>query len=235
MATLKILVVEDEDTILSVLKYNLEKEGYQVLTAKDGLLGLETARREKPELVILDWMLPKMDGLEVCRVLRKEMPVPILMLTAKTDEIDKVLGLEIGADDYMTKPFSVRELLARVHAMFRRAELSQPAVNPNGSTPPELLKFGDLEINVSRHVVSAQGRNQELTPKEYDLLLYLVRNRGQVFNRESLLSKVWGYDYAGDTRTIDVHIRWLREKIEKNPESPVHLLTIRGVGYKFEE
>jgi DNA-binding response OmpR family regulator len=235
LSTLKILIVEDEDTILSVLKYNLEKEGYQILTARDGLLGLETARREKPDLVILDWMLPKMDGLEVCRVLRKEMNVPILMLTAKTEEIDKILGLEMGADDYMTKPFSLRELVARVHAMFRRAEMAQQTTDPDLNTPSELIKVGHLEIDISRHHVKSDGRDLDLTPKEFDLLVYLVRNHGQVFNREALLSRVWGYDFAGDTRTVDVHIRWLREKTEKNPESPAHLLTVRGVGYKFEE
>jgi two-component system, OmpR family, response regulator len=230
----KILVVEDDATLLSVLKYNLEKEGYLALTATDGQLGLETARREKPELLILDLMLPKMDGLELCRILRKEMTVPILMLTAKAEEIDKVLGLEMGADDYLTKPFSMRELLARVHAIFRRAEMSRPPVGTTPETPPDIIKTGPLEIDIGRHLVKNNARNLELTPKEFDLLVFLARNRGQVFNREVLLSRVWGYDYAGDTRTVDVHIRWLREKIETNPENPQHLLTLRGVGYKFE-
>jgi two-component system OmpR family response regulator len=234
VSTLKILIVEDDDTLLSVLKYNLKKEGYQVLTAKDGLLGLETSRREKPDLVILDWMLPKMDGLEVCRILRKEMTIPILMLTAKTEEIDKVLGLEMGADDYMTKPFSIRELIARIHAIFRRTEMAQPSSSTETKLS-QVINVGDIEIDISRHSVKNRGKNLELTPKEFDLLVYLVRNHGQVFNREALLSKVWGYDFAGDTRTVDVHIRWLREKIEKNPETPTHLLTVRGVGYKFEK
>lgn len=235
MAVLKILIVEDDDTLLSVLKYNLEKEGYQILTAKDGLAGLETARHEKPDLLILDWMLPKMDGLEVCRILRKEMTIPILMLTAKNEEIDKVLGLEMGADDYMTKPFSMREMIARIHAMFRRAEMCQPSGNPEQNAIFDLIKVAELEIDISRHTVKNAGIALVLTPKEFDLLVHLARNPGQVFNREALLSKVWGYDFAGDTRTVDVHVRWLREKIEKNPESPVHLMTVRGVGYKFDK
>jgi DNA-binding response OmpR family regulator len=234
MAVLKILIVEDDDTLLSVLKYNLEKEGYQILTARDGLAGLEAARREKPDLLILDWMLPKMDGLEVCRIVRKEMTVPILMLTAKNEEIDKVLGLEMGADDYMTKPFSMREMIARIHAMFRRAEMCLPSVNPEQNTISDVIKVGAIEIDIPRHMAKNSGVNLVLTPKEFDLLVYLARNSGQVFNRETLLSKVWGYDFAGDTRTVDVHIRWLREKIEKNPEAPTHLMTVRGVGYKFE-
>ncbi len=172
--------------------------------------------------------------MEVCRTLRKEMTIPILMLTAKAEEIDKVLGLEIGADDYMTKPFSMRELLARVHAMLRRSEMLQSTVEKNNAEQ-ESIHSGQLEIDIGRHNIKYNGRTLEMTPKEFDLLVFLVRNKGQVFNREILLSKVWGYDYAGDTRTVDVHIRWLREKTEENPESPVHLITVRGVGYKYEE
>jgi two-component system, OmpR family, response regulator len=231
----KILIVEDDETIQSVLIYNLEKEGYRVLTAKDGEQGLETTRQEKPDLLILDWMLPKMDGLEVCRILRKEMTLPILMLTAKSEEIDKVLGLEMGADDYLTKPFSMRELLARVRAMLRRNQMLQPADQSVVSHTDNTIKSGELEIDVARHQVKCHHQVLELTPKEFDLLVFLVRNRSQVFNRDTLLARVWGYDYSGDTRTVDVHIRWLREKIETYPESPTHLLTIRGVGYKFEE
>jgi two-component system OmpR family response regulator len=229
-----VLIVEDDRTLLDLLKYNLNKEGYRPLTATDGLLGLEMARREKPDLIILDIMLPRMDGMEVCRTLRKEMTIPILMLTAKAEEIDKVLGLEIGADDYMTKPFSMRELLARVHAMLRRSEMLQSTVEKNNAEQ-ESIHSGQLEIDIGRHNIKYNGRTLEMTPKEFDLLVFLVRNKGQVFNREILLSKVWGYDYAGDTRTVDVHIRWLREKTEENPESPVHLITVRGVGYKYEE
>jgi len=228
MSNSKILVVEDDPNLLDTLKYNLVNDGYKVITAADGSQALETARGEKPELIILDLMLPQLSGFEVCRILRKEMTVPILMLTARTDEVDKIVGLEIGADDYMTKPFSMRELLARVHAMLRRVTISQP--------PPvaESLKFGNLEIDISRHQARYKNVPLALTPKEYDLLVFLARNRGFVFSREQLLEKVWGYDYAGNTRTVDVHIRWLRQKIEVDPKNPEHILTVRGAGYKLE-
>jgi two-component system OmpR family response regulator len=222
----KILVVEDDRTLLNVLKYNLTKEGYSVVTAVDGVEALEVARRDKPDFIILDIMLPKMSGFEVCRILRKEMTVPILMLTAKTEEVDKVVGLEIGADDYMTKPFSMRELLARIRAMLRRVEMQVPTT--------ETLKLGDIEIDISRHAITKGGNILSLTPKEFDLLAFLAKNKGLVFSRDQLLEKVWGYDYAGDTRTVDVHIRWLREKIEDNPAKPKRLVTVRGVGYKLE-
>jgi two-component system OmpR family response regulator len=230
MAFAKILIVEDDQNLLATLKYNLLKESYDVITAVDGAQAVETARSEKPELIVLDVMLPKMSGFEVCRILRKEMTVPILMLTAKTEEVDKIVGLEIGADDYMTKPFSMRELLARVSAMLRRVEMSklQPA------SEQEKLKIGDLEIDVGRHKAFYRRLPLDLTPKEYDLLAFLAKNKGFVFNREQLLEKVWGYDYAGDTRTIDVHIRWLRQKIEDDPAHPKNLLTVRGAGYKLE-
>jgi len=228
MADSKILIVEDDPNLLATLKYNLVRDGYGVVTAADGAQALEIARREKPELIVLDVMLPQVSGFEVCRILRKEMTAPILMLTAKTDEIDKIVGLEIGADDYMTKPFSMRELLARIHAMLRRATISQPAA------APESLKVGDLEINISRHQASRRGVYIGLTPKEFDLLLFLARNKGFVFSREQLLEKVWGYDYAGGTRTVDVHVRWLRQKIETDPAHPRLLLTVRGTGYKLE-
>ncbi|NWF77534.1 MAG: response regulator transcription factor, partial [Chloroflexi bacterium] len=186
------------------------------------------ARREKPSLIILDLMLPKLSGFEVCRILRKEMTAPILMLTAKTEETDKIVGLEIGADDYMTKPFSLRELLARVRAMLRRAKMVE-------KQPEEaLLKVGDIEVDIARHQASKGTTALELTPKEFDLLAFLARNRGFVFNRDQLLEKVWGYDFAGDTRTVDVHIRWLRQKIEMDPSNPKHLVTVRGTGYKLE-
>jgi DNA-binding response OmpR family regulator len=234
MPNYKILVVEDDETLLSVLKYNLTKEGYTVLTSSDGLQALASAHREKPDLLVLDLMLPKMDGLEVCRVLRKEMSVPILILTARSEEIDKVIGLEVGADDYMTKPFSVRELLARVRAMLRRTEMIQQESAKNLEASTQKIVAADIEIDLSRHTVLNHGTALDLSPKEFDLLSFLARNRGQVFNRDTLLAKVWGYDYAGDTRTVDVHIRWLREKIEETPEDPKHLITLRGVGYKFE-
>ena len=231
----KILVVEDDPTLLDVLKYNLSKEGYDVLTASDGVRALEVARGESPALVILDIMLPKLDGYEVCRILRQEMTVPILMLTAKTEELDKFVGLELGADDYMTKPFSMRELVARVRAMLRRAEMIKRDTAPAGEPDLSSFRSGDLEIDVARHRVSHSGHVIDLTPTEFALLAFLARNCGQVFSRDHLLEKVWGYDYAGDTRTVDVHVRWLRQKIEVDPGHPKHLLTVRGVGYKFEE
>ena len=226
----RILVVEDDQNLLATLKYNLLGEGYDVVTAIDGEEALVTARNEMPELVILDVMLPKLSGFEVCRILRKEMTVPILMLTAKTEEVDKIVGLEIGADDYMTKPFSMRELIARVRAMLRRAGMV--TLQPAGEE--ECLKVGNMEIDLNRHQVFCKGSQLELTPKEYELLVFLARNKGFVFSREQLLDKVWGYDYAGDTRTIDVHIRWLRQKIETDPAHPRVILTVRGTGYKLE-
>jgi two-component system OmpR family response regulator len=225
----KILIVEDDLNLLSTLKYNLVKEGYKVITAVDGAGALETARREKPGLIVLDVMLPKLSGFEVCRILRKETNVPILMLTAKAEEMDKIVGLEIGADDYMTKPFSMRELLARIGAMLRRAEMAK--LEPTGEL--KSLKIGDLEIDIARHQASLRGEELELSPKEFDLLAFLAENKELVFSREQLLEKVWGYDYAGDTRTVDVHIRWLRQKIESNPAKPKRLVTVRGTGYKL--
>jgi two-component system OmpR family response regulator len=223
----KILIVEDDRNLLSTLKYNLQKEGYTTITAVDGAEALDVARREKPDLILLDVMLPKLSGFEVCRILRQEMTVPILMLTAKDEEVDKIVGLEIGADDYMTKPFSMRELLARIRAMLRRADMAV-------QTSVESLTIGDLEIDEARHQAFLKGKPLELTPKEFELLLFLARNKGLVFNREQLLDKVWGYDYAGETRTVDVHIRWLRQKIETDPAHPRLLLTVRGAGYKLE-
>ncbi|MDP2731292.1 MAG: response regulator transcription factor [Dehalococcoidales bacterium] len=225
-----ILVVEDDRNLLDTLRYNLHKEGYEVVTAADGAEALDIARREKPDLIILDIMLPIMSGFEVCRILRKEMIVPILMLTAKADETDKIVGLEIGADDYMTKPFSLRELMARVRAMLRRSKM----VEEQPGTRESLLMVGDIVVDVARHKASKGITTLELTPKEFDLLAFLVRNRGFVLSRDQLLEKVWGYDFAGDTRTVDVHVRWLREKIEDNPNKPKLLVTVRGVGYKLE-
>jgi DNA-binding response OmpR family regulator len=222
----KILVVDDEPTLVATLRYNLEREGYQVVTAADGESGLSLARAERPDLIVLDLMLPRLDGLEVCRILRREMTAPILMLTAKTDEVDKVVGLELGADDYVTKPFSMRELLARVHALLRRAE-----------TPPaeaKVLTAGDLQVDLGKREASRQGQPLSLKPKELELLVFFLRNRGQAFTREQLLNQIWGYDFAGDTRTVDVHVSWLRQKIEDEPAKPARLITIRGVGYRFE-
>jgi two-component system OmpR family response regulator len=226
----RILIVEDDRNLLDTLKYNLRKEGYEVVTAIDGAEALDVARREKPALIILDIMLPKMSGFEVCRILRKNMTVPILMLTAKAEETDKIVGLEIGADDYMTKPFSLRELLARVRAMLRRVKMAE--VQPGVEEP--VLKIGDIEVDIARHRASKGSVALELTPKEFDLLAFLARNKSLVFSRDRLLEKVWGYDFAGDTRTVDVHIRWLRQKIEADPNNPKHLITVRGTGYKLE-
>lgn len=226
----KILVVEDDTNLLETIKYNLCKEGYDVVTAVDGEQAIEVARREKPNLLILDIMLPKLNGFEVCRILRKEMTVPILMLTAKADETDKIVGLEIGADDYMTKPFSMRELLARAKAMLRRFKMAEAPA----AAGTAVITIGGLEIDTARHRASLAGAELELSPKEFDLLVFLARNKGLVFSREQLLEKVWGYDYAGDTRTVDVHIRWLRQKIETDAGHPQYLVTIRGTGYKLE-
>jgi len=225
-----VLIVEDDPNLQRTLAYNLSREGYRTLTAGDGAAGLDLARREKPDLVVLDLMLPVMNGLEVCRVLRQEMSVPILMLTARAEETDKVIGLEMGADDYVTKPFGMREFIARVHALLRRASVKEAA-----PAAPEVITFGDVELDLSRHRVSRGGTPFELTPKEYDLLAFLARNKRFVFSREQLLEKVWGYEYAGDTRTVDVHIRWLRRKIEPDPHRPRYLITIRGTGYKLED
>ena len=230
MASAKILIVEDDANLLATLKYNLSRESYDVVTAIDGAQALEVAHKEKPDLIILDIMLPELSGYEVCRILRKEMIVPVLMLTAKTEEIDKVVGLEIGADDYMTKPFSMRELLARVRAMIRRTTMTKPQTVDE----QQLLVMNDLEIDMARHQALLRSKEIALTPKEFDLLVFLARNKGFVFSREKLLEKVWGYDYAGDTRTVDVHIRWLRQKIETDPAHPRRLVTVRGAGYKID-
>ncbi len=229
MAEKTVLVVEDDKTLLSVLSYNLGQEGYRVLTAADGSTAVETARKEKPDLIILDVMLPQMSGFEVCRILRKEMNIPIVMLTARGEEVDRVAGLDLGADDYVTKPFSMRELLARVRARLRRTETEVQIQGEEG-----VIKLRDLEIDVSRHQVRLSGKTMDLTLKEFDLLTFLARNKGLVFTREQLLEKVWGYDYPGDTRTVDVHISWLRNKLEKDAEKPTRLITVRGVGYKLE-
>jgi DNA-binding response OmpR family regulator len=226
----RILIVEDDTNLLETIKYNLRKEGYEVSTASDGVQAIEIARRDKPDLLLLDIMLPKISGFEICRILRREMTVPIIMLTAKADETDKIVGLEIGADDYMTKPFSMRELLARVRAMLRRIKMAESST----VTEPVVLKTNNLQIDMARHRVSLSGSVLELSPKEFDLLAFLATNKGLVFNREQLLEKVWGYDFAGDTRTVDVHIRWLRQKIEANPGHPQFLVTVRGTGYKLE-
>ncbi len=230
MATPRILIVEDEDTLLEALRYNLAKEGYEVSSATDGVQAIELARSEKPDVIILDIMLPRLDGFEVCRILRQDMTVPILMLTAKESEIDKVVGLELGADDYMTKPFSMRELLARVHAILRRASMAEKEQAEEEQT----LKVDDLVIDLAKHQANRRGLPLNLTRKEFDLLAFLAKNRNIVLSREQILEKVWGYEYFGGDRTVDVHVRWLRQKIEADPAQPRHLVTVRGVGYRFE-
>jgi two-component system, OmpR family, response regulator len=234
MANQKILIVEDDTTLLDVLKYNLEKEGFEVVTAGDGVKALEEVRTEQPSMIILDIMLPNMDGYEVCRIVRSEMTVPILMLTAKAGEIDKVVGLEIGADDYMTKPFSTRELMARIRALLRRSVITRETTAEDVETVPT-LKSGNLELDISRHEARVDNRNIDLSPKEFDLLAYLMKHKGKVYNRDFLLKQIWDYEYSGDSRTIDVHIRWLRKKIEIDPDHPERIITLRGVGYKFEQ
>jgi len=223
----KILVVDDEPTLVATLRYNLEREGYEVVTAADGESGLSAARDTRPDVIVLDLMLPGLDGLGVCRILRREMTAPILMLTAKTEEVDKVVGLELGADDYVTKPFSMRELLARVRALVRRAEMPAAALS-------EILTEGDLRIDLRGRQASRGGQPLPLKPREFDLLAFFLRNHGRAFTRDQLLNEIWGFDFAGDTRTVDVHIRWLREKIEDEPAKPTRLITVRGVGYRFE-
>ncbi len=227
----KVLVIEDEENLLEAVKYNLDREGYSAITATDGEEGLECARDASPDLIILDVMLPKLDGLEVCRILRRETNVPILMLTAKGEEVDRVVGLELGADDYVTKPFSMRELLARVRAMLRRSGMASEAAPAANAT---LLKAGDIEIDLTGHIARIGGTPLDLKPREFDLLALLVSNKGRAFTRDQILERLWGYDYIGDSRTVDVHIRWLREKIEAYPGSPRRIITIRGVGYRFE-
>ncbi|MBC7250391.1 MAG: response regulator transcription factor [Anaerolineae bacterium] len=231
----KILVVEDDRTLLETLEYNLNRQGYQVLTVADGLAALQMARQERPDLIVLDVMLPGMDGFEVCRILRREITVPILMLTARDEEVDRVVGLELGADDYLTKPFSMRELLARIKALLRRVRLiREELVAENGVAPAERLTFDDLTIDLARCEVLREGMPLSLKPKEYDLLVFLARHRGQVLSRDLILERVWGWDYGGGSRTVDVHVRWLREKIEPDPAHPVRIVTVRGVGYRFE-
>lgn len=231
----KILVVEDEPTLVETLEYNLSHQNYDVFTAMDGQAALDIARREHPDLIVLDLMLPGIDGIEVCRVLRQEMSVPILMLTARDEEVDKVVGLEVGADDYMTKPFSMRELMARVKALLRRERLIREELSEEGRAADEqTLIFGDLTIDMSRREVKRDGEILHLKPREYDLLVFLARHRGMVLSRDLILERVWGWDYGGGSRTVDVHVHWLREKIELDPRNPSRIVTVRGVGYRFE-
>ncbi|MXX24285.1 MAG: response regulator transcription factor [Caldilineaceae bacterium SB0668_bin_21] len=236
----KLLIVEDEPTLLETLKYSLERQGYDVVTASDGVRALSSAREEKPDLMILDVMLPGLDGFEVCRILRQEMSLPILMLTAKDEEVDKVVGLEVGADDYLTKPFSMRELLARVRAHLRRVRLLREELESSGQADDGSLNggavfsFDDLVIDESRREIRRDGGVLAVKPKEFELLLFLARNRGIALGRSLILERVWGWNFDGGSRTVDVHIRWLREKIEEDPARPSRILTVRGIGYRFD-
>jgi DNA-binding response OmpR family regulator len=238
----RILLVEDDSTLRETIAYNLERQKYKVVQAADGITALAKARKKTPDLIILDVMLPGMDGFEICRVLRKEMNVPIIMLTARADEVDKVVGLEMGADDYMTKPFSMRELVARVKAMLRRVRLMQEALAAEGEGAVDgiaagrdpVLAFEDLEIDPVRREIRRGESPVHLKPKEFELLYFLARHRGTVLSRDLILQRVWGWDFDGGTRTVDVHVRWLREKIEPDPANPSRIITVRGVGYRFE-
>ncbi len=231
----KVLVVEDDLTLMDTLEYNLSRQGYEVFTAADGRAALEMARQKKPDLIVLDIMLPGLDGFEVCRILRQEMTVPILMLTARVDEVDKVVGLEVGADDYLTKPFSMRELLARVKALLRRVRLIREELAAHDDIPVDKkLIFGNLAIDPNRHEALIDGKPIPLKPKEYDLLVFLTRHRGMALSRDLILERVWGWNYDGISRNVDVHVRWLRERIEPDPANPIRIVTVRGVGYCFE-
>lgn len=230
-----ILVVEDEPALRDTLTYNLKKDGFTVEAVSNGRLALDSARKLNPDLIILDIMLPELDGFEVARILRTEMIVPILMLTARDDEIDRVVGLEVGADDYLTKPFSMRELMARVKAQLRRTRLLQEELGkPAPEKKHETLQFENLIINVTRREVMLKGEPLPMKPKEYELLEFFAEHKGQMLSREFILERVWGWDYIGDSRTVDVHVRWLRQKIEADAANPTRIVTVRGGGYRFE-
>ncbi|MBA4181453.1 MAG: DNA-binding response regulator [Anaerolinea sp.] len=225
----KVLVVEDEDTLLFTLAHNLRREGYAVRTASRGDDGLKMAREEPPDLIILDVMLPGVDGVQICRLLRRDSDVPIIMLTALGGERDRVAGLDIGADDYLPKPFGMRELLARVRALLRRS-----GARPAKISPTPVLTSGDFQLDPGRREARRGGELLRMKPKEFDLLLFFTQHPGRVFSREQILDQVWGDDFFGGPRTVDVHVRWLRQKIEPDPANPVRLRTVRGSGYLFE-
>jgi DNA-binding response OmpR family regulator len=233
----KILVVEDEPSLQETLVYNLEKQGYQVESTGDGLAALNLARHLKPDLILLDIMLPGMDGFEVCKILRREMNVAILMLTARVDEADRIVGLEVGADDYLTKPFSMRELMARTKAQLRRSEVIREElekIKTSEPAPNNVLTFGNLSINQLQREVFLDNQPLALKPKEYELLLCFAQHHGKMLSREFVLECVWGLGYAGDSRTVDVHISWLRQKIGDVAANPERIVTVRGGGYRFE-
>ncbi|MBM4457550.1 MAG: response regulator transcription factor [Chloroflexi bacterium] len=220
-----ILLVDDEPTLLETLAWNLQNAGYRIITARDGASALEQAQATSPDLVVLDLMLPELDGLTVCRSLRQVSDVPILVLTARTGELDKIVGLESGADDYMTKPFSLGELQARIRALLRRTRPDRTG---------EEVASGNLRLDLVSRRATLADEDLTLSPKEFSLLVELMRHRGAVLSRDLLLTRVWGYDFYGDTRTVDVHVRWLREKIEQDPANPQRISTVRGIGYRFE-
>ncbi len=227
-----VLIVEDDPNIVDILRFNFEKEGYSVDVATDGAAGLEKALEISPDLILLDVMLPKMDGFEVCRRVREKSSVPIIMLTAREEEVDKVLGLELGADDYITKPFSIRELTARVKANLRRSSTDAPAHTRDSTNT---IVSGELVINIERYEVEKRGKVIDITVREFELLKFLAQQPEKIFSRETLLEKVWGYEYYGDVRTVDVTVRRLREKIEDDPGMPRYIVTKRGVGYYFNK
>lgn len=226
----RILIIEDETSISDIIKFNLEKEGYRVDTAYDGQNGLRKALEDAPDLILLDVMLPLMDGFEVCKRVRETSNTPILMLTAKEEEVDKVLGLELGADDYVTKPFGMRELIARIKANIRRTDVLADKLN----APADVQAFGNLEIDMNRYEARKNGTALDLTLREFELLKYLAEREDHVFSREQLLEEVWGYEYYGDIRTVDVTVRRLREKLEDDPSDPQYIMTKRGIGYHFK-
>ncbi len=240
----QVLVVEDDETLRDTLEYNLQNQGYRIITANNGYAALELARSQQPDLLLLDLMLPGINGFEVCRILRKEMSLPILMLTARAEEVDKIIGLEVGADDYLTKPFSMRELLARVKALLRRVEMirdelaaqdEMEVTRPGMVTSPvKPLTFGNLIIDETRREARIDGQPIRLKLKEFELLLFLARHRGIALSRDLILERVWGWSFDGNSRTVDVHIRWLREKIEPDPANATRIVTVRGIGYRFD-
>jgi DNA-binding response OmpR family regulator len=222
-----ILLVEDDTTLAETLAYNLEREGYTVIRAGDGMAALELARTAEPDIVVLDVMLPRLDGFSVCRILRKESNIPVIMLTARQDEVDRIAGLELGADDYLTKPFSVGELLARIRAILRRTDRTT-------GIERDVLQIGAIKLDAGSRRIWCNDEEVQLSQKEFDLLACLMRNRGLALSRDILLERVWGFDYIGDARTVDVHIRWLREKVEADPSAPAYVQTVRGIGYRFD-
>ncbi len=223
-----VLIIEDDATLVSSVTYYLRKNGFDVTSTGDGVSGVRLALTQRPDVIVLDLLLPEMEGLEVCRRIRGESQVPILILSAKAEEADRVIGLELGADDYMSKPFSIRELNARLRSLVRRA-----AATPDLSTNRSVTRFGTIEIDARGRTLRREGREIRLKAREFDLLAFLVANSGQVFTRQQLVEKIWGYEFFGGSRTVDVHVRWVREKIEDDPSRPRHLLTVRGSGYKF--